>query len=178
MRVIAHLTCSKSRAALDALEARGYAPEVLEYQKPSVLSRALLEEVEQRLGVSLRTILRTKEAGGDLVAELSDEDLYEHVISHPALLERPIVLAAGVALVARPPREVWELVPEVYLTSREDDEFPQALTIVQEPGDAETGPWIVVTADNIPIGARCGTRVRLAPGWEDLGIERLLKQLA
>lgn len=177
MRVLVHRKCSKSNAALDALIARGYEPLVLEYMEEGVLTRALLEELEARLAQPLRALLRTKEGAYAAAETLSDEALYAYVAEHPILLERPIVLARGAALVARPPREVWELVPEVYLASTEVEVYPEELEFVREQGDETGGGWLVITADNIPIGARRGDQLRVAPGWEELGIERLLGAL-
>ncbi|CWM64794.1 arsenate reductase [Neisseria meningitidis] len=93
--------CSKSRAALSLLEERGIAAEVVKYlDTPPDLSE--LKDIFNKLGLaSARGMMRVKD---DLYKELGlDNDaLLRAIADHPALLERPIVLANGKAAVGRP----------------------------------------------------------------------------
>lgn len=103
--------CSKSRGALALLTERGIEPTVRRYldQAPS---RAELAQVLRELGTDdPRAIART---GEPLYRELgladADRDaLLDALAEHPALIERPIVIRGGRAIVGRPPGRVAEL---------------------------------------------------------------------
>lgn len=99
--------CSKSRETLALIEARGIAPRVVEYLKtpPSVEE---LRRILAALGRPPRDLLRRKEAaeaGIDPTA-LDDEALIQAMVAHPAVIERPIVVAGDKAAVGRPPESV------------------------------------------------------------------------
>jgi arsenate reductase len=104
--------CSKSRGALELLEARGLAPQVVRYLEtpPSV---AELRELLSKLGIGARALLRTGEDEykelGLADASLSDEQLIAAMAAHPKLIERPILIAGNRAVIGRPPEKVLEL---------------------------------------------------------------------
>lgn len=104
--------CSKSRGALELLRERGIEPAIVPYleQPPSPAElRALL----QLLGIGARGLLRTSETEyGDLGLNdpsLSDEALIAAMSAHPRLIERPIFVHNGRAVIGRPPERVLEL---------------------------------------------------------------------
>ena len=106
--------CSKSRGALELLEARGLAPTVVRYLEtpPSADQlRALLA----KLGLTARQLLRTGEeeysALGLADAVLSEDALIEAMASHPRLIERPILVVDDKAVVGRPPEKILEILP-------------------------------------------------------------------
>ena len=104
--------CSKSRGALDLLRERGIEPEILPYleQPPSV---AELRELVRLLGVPARALLRTGEpeyAELNLADEgLDDEALLAAMHAHPRLIERPIFVHRGRAVIGRPSERVLDL---------------------------------------------------------------------
>lgn len=104
--------CSKSRQTLQLLEEQGITPEVRLYLQdaPSVQE---LQEVLHKLGISARELLRTKEQEyKDLElkdAAKSDNDIINAMISHPKLIERPIVIKGEQARIGRPPEQVLEI---------------------------------------------------------------------
>ncbi|BDY11800.1 arsenate reductase (glutaredoxin) [Hydrogenimonas cancrithermarum] len=106
--------CSKSREALKLLKEKGIEPKIYKYldEHPS---KEQIEEVLKMLGVSPRDIMRTKEA---IYKELGlgdvedDEKLIEAMVEHPRLIERPIVIKEGKAVLGRPPQKVIELIKE------------------------------------------------------------------
>ncbi|WP_068828612.1 arsenate reductase (glutaredoxin) [Pseudomonas sp. BMS12] len=104
--------CSKSRGALELLEARGLAPTIVRYLETPP-SAAELRELLGKLGLSPRQLLRSGEdeykALGLADASLSDEQLISAMASHPKLIERPILIAGDRAVVGRPPEKVLEL---------------------------------------------------------------------
>jgi arsenate reductase len=104
--------CSKSRAALDLLRARGIEPRLVDYLKTPPHA-AEIEAVANALGEPVKTMMRTEEAE---YAELgldergvSDAALYAAMAGHPRLIQRPILLHGERAVLGRPPERVLEL---------------------------------------------------------------------
>jgi len=104
--------CSKSRGALELLHERGIEPDILPYleQPPSVTE---LRGLVRMLGVPARALLRTSEPE---YAELglADPSLDENALlaamhAHPRLIERPIFVHGGRAVIGRPPERVLDL---------------------------------------------------------------------
>ncbi len=97
--------CSTSRKTLEALEAAGAKPVVIEYLKVG-WTKPQLQDLLKELGLTARDILRTK---GALAGELglleggvSGDRILDAMVEHPALVERPIVVGPKGAVVARP----------------------------------------------------------------------------
>jgi arsenate reductase len=105
--------CSKSRGALELLEAHGLNPTIVRYLEtpPSATEiKALLA----KLGISARQLLRTGEDEYKAL-NLADSSLDETALiaamaSHPKLIERPILIAGDKAVIGRPPEKVLELI--------------------------------------------------------------------
>lgn len=104
--------CSNSRNALAVIRDSGAQPEVIEYLKTPP-SRERLCELVKAMGVSVRALLREKEA---VYAELkladpkwSDDVLIGFMLAHPILIQRPIVVTDKGVRVCRPPELVREL---------------------------------------------------------------------
>ncbi|MDH0648972.1 arsenate reductase (glutaredoxin) [Pseudomonas sp. GD03858] len=106
--------CSKSRGALELLEARGLAPTIVRYLETPP-DAATLEQLLGKLGIGARQLLRTGEdeyKALDLVnPALSDAQLIKAMVEHPKLIERPILVAGSKAVVGRPPEKVLEILP-------------------------------------------------------------------
>jgi arsenate reductase len=106
--------CSKSRGALEILEARGLTPTVVRYLD-NPLDAAQLHSLLVKLDISPRQLLRTVEEEyktlnlGD--AGLSDEQLIGAMAAHPKLIERPILVAGDKAVIGRPPEKILEILP-------------------------------------------------------------------
>lgn len=103
--------CSKSRAARALLEGRGLSFTERRYLDEP-LSREELADLRGRLGRPAAQWVRRGEPAW-LEAGLSDasgEDaLLDALAAHPVLLERPILVRGGRAVVGRPPETVLEL---------------------------------------------------------------------
>ncbi len=104
--------CSKSRQTLELLQQNGITPAIIEYLKTPPTAETL-KEILAQLGLAPRDLMRKKEA---IYAEkglddpsLSDGALIDFMITHPILIERPIVLANGKAALGRPPEQVLEI---------------------------------------------------------------------
>ncbi|MGY2378591.1 arsenate reductase (glutaredoxin) [Pseudomonas sp. SDO524_S393] len=106
--------CSKSRGALELLEARGLAPTVVRYLE-TPLDAAQLKALLGKLGISARQLLRTGEDEyktlGLADTNLSDAQLIAAIAEHPKLMERPILATADKAIIGRPPENVLEILP-------------------------------------------------------------------
>jgi len=103
--------CSKSRAALALLEEKGVAFRIRPYLEEP-LGRDELEELRRRLGRPVREWLRRGEAAfaeSGVSADAGDETLLDLLASNPILMERPILVVAGRAVVGRPPENVLAL---------------------------------------------------------------------
>ncbi|MGO0999508.1 arsenate reductase (glutaredoxin) [Lysobacter sp. CA196] len=104
--------CSKSRSALELLHARGIEPTVLAYldTPPSVDE---LRELLALLGLPARDLLRSGENEyrelGLADPALDDDHLLTVMAAHPRLIERPVFVHAGRAVIGRPPERVLEL---------------------------------------------------------------------
>lgn len=104
--------CSKSRAALELLHARGIEPGIVPYLELPP-SPAQLRALLGLLGISARQLLRKGEAEyaalGLADPSLDDDALIEAMSSHPALIERPILVYRGRAVIGRPPERLLDI---------------------------------------------------------------------
>lgn len=105
--------CSKSRTTLKLLRDQDVQPEIIEYLK-SPPNEAQLRELIDLLGISPRELLRKGEDAykelGLKDKSLSDDTLIQAMLDHPKLIERPIVVANGKAVLGRPPENVLDLI--------------------------------------------------------------------
>lgn len=105
--------CSKSRAALALLQARGIEPRIVRYLEDPP-DPDDLQALVRRLGLAPRALLRKGEAEyADLALAdpaLTDAELIDAMAAHPRLIERPILVHGARAVVGRPPERVLELI--------------------------------------------------------------------
>lgn len=105
--------CSKSRQALELLKARGVDVEVVDYLKtpPDPVE---LAEICERLGIRPFQLVRSRES---LFGELglsgdngySDAQWLAVLAEHPRLIERPVLVYEGRAVIGRPPENVLKI---------------------------------------------------------------------
>lgn len=108
--------CSKSRATCelitDTYNSANEATEVIEYLKHP-LTVTELKQLNAQLGCPVREMMRDTEAEYKeqqlADATLTDAQLYEALAKHPILLQRPIVVRNGRAVIGRPPENVAAL---------------------------------------------------------------------
>ena len=105
-------SCSKSRGALDILAERGIDTDVVEYLKAPP-DRAALERIVDAIpnppGELVRKDKRFKELGLD-AEEYTTRAVVELLLTHPELMERPVVFRGERAVIARPSDLVLQLV--------------------------------------------------------------------
>lgn len=119
--------CGTSRNTLALIRHAGIEPHVVEYLKTPP-SRAMLESLIARAGISARDLLREKgtpytELGlGD--PALSDADLIDAMMAHPVLINRPLVVSPLGVKLCRPSEAVLDLLPaaELGAFAKEDGE--------------------------------------------------------
>lgn len=111
--------CSKSRGACELIS-DVYNPsnepvEIVEYLR-TPLSVAQLKQLNQMLGCAVREMIRDSEPDykelGLADPSLTDDQLYEAIAEHPIMLQRPIVVRNGRAVIGRPPENVKALFPD------------------------------------------------------------------
>jgi arsenate reductase len=106
--------CGTSRNTLAMIRNAGIEPHVIEYLKTPP-SRALLQQLVARMGISSRDLLREKAAPyaelGLADQTLTDGQLLEAMMAHPILINRPIVVTPLGVKLCRPSELVLDLLP-------------------------------------------------------------------
>ncbi|MEJ1222068.1 arsenate reductase (glutaredoxin) [Sediminicola sp. 1XM1-17] len=103
--------CRKSREALELLKESGKEYEVVKYLE-EIPTKEELREVLNCLSLKAENLVRKNEPiwkekfKGKL---LSEEDIINAMIAYPKLIERPIVIEGGKAIIGRPPERVQEM---------------------------------------------------------------------
>lgn len=104
--------CSKSRQTLKLLQECHIELKIIEYLKHP-LTKSELVTILDKLKISPRELLRRNEPVchelGLNDPNCSDEVILQSMICHPELIERPIVITAHNAIIARPPEKVREI---------------------------------------------------------------------
>jgi arsenate reductase len=104
--------CSKSRQTLALIEESGIKPSIVNYLVAS-LTAVDIKDLLNKLGVDVRSIIRSGEDAYkelDLSnSKLSEQQLIAAIVTHPKLLERPIVVKGNNAIIGRPPENVLPL---------------------------------------------------------------------
>lgn len=95
--------CSKSRATLEALQERGFQPEIIEYLK-TPLTAEQIKDLITKSDLSVRQAMRINESAyTELNLETAADDLLiDAMVQHPILLNRPFVETKKGARLARP----------------------------------------------------------------------------
>lgn len=104
--------CSKSRNTLALLEEHGITPDVVLYLETRPGEKEI-RGLLAKLGISASQLVRKgedayKESG--LGKASSDAEIIAAMAAHPKLIERPIVVKGGRAVLGRPPENVLALI--------------------------------------------------------------------
>lgn len=106
--------CGTSRNTLGLIRNAGIEPHVVEYLKAPPV-RALLVQLIDRAGITPRDLLREKGTPyaelGLADATLSDDTLIDAMMTHPILINRPLVVAPLGVKLCRPSEAVLDLLP-------------------------------------------------------------------
>lgn len=108
--------CGTSRNVLALIRDAGIEPTVIEYLKTPP-DRETLVGLLRRAGMRPRELLREK---GTPYAELglaaphwTDDQLIDHMLAHPILINRPIVVTSRGVRLCRPSERVLEMLAEL-----------------------------------------------------------------
>jgi arsenate reductase len=110
--------CGTSRNTLAMIRQSGTEPTVIEYLKQPP-TRAGLIELIAAMGISVRSLLREKgtpydELGlGDL--KWTDDELINLMLTHPILINRPIVVTPKGVKLCRPSEAVLDILPNPHI---------------------------------------------------------------
>tara|TARA_R110002073_G_scaffold44428_4_gene123107 strand:- start:1087 stop:1428 length:342 start_codon:yes stop_codon:yes gene_type:complete len=101
-------TCSKCSATLALLKESGEDFESINYYE-TPLTVEILQDLVQKLNVSIRDVLRKGEPLARDLESISDDELMRIMVNNPDLIQRPIVVRGNKAKLCRPPENVKEL---------------------------------------------------------------------
>ena len=105
--------CSKSRQTLQLLRDNSIEPKIIEYLK-TPLKKNELKKISEMLGLRPKEFIRKNESDfnennyGEIVDD--DEKIIAAMVSHPKIIERPIVTAGTIAVIGRPPERVLKVI--------------------------------------------------------------------
>ena len=100
--------CSKSREALAILNDAGADVTIVDYLK-SPPSRAELARLYASAGLTPREGMRSGEDAAKSLKSASDDAILDAMVTHPILIERPLVETAKGVVLGRPPERVREI---------------------------------------------------------------------
>lgn len=111
IKVLHNPRCSKSRCALDFLQAKNIEHEVITYLDQP-LSKLEMKEILKKLNIPAIDWIRKNEE--DFKAnfkgkDLSDEEWIDAMLKFPKLIERPVVIVGDKAVIARPEERILEI---------------------------------------------------------------------
>ncbi|MCB9651703.1 MAG: arsenate reductase (glutaredoxin) [Deltaproteobacteria bacterium] len=111
MELICKKTCSTCRKAVALLDAEGVEYRYREYTEEP-LTEAELRATLKMLGVGPKAVLRKNDKAwpeSGLTGAESDEALIQAMLKHPTLVQRPIGIKDGRAVLGRPPEALLSL---------------------------------------------------------------------
>lgn len=104
--------CSKSRQGVAILEEAGVTFDIVKYLD-TPFNKEELSAIIAKLGISPLDLVRKNEAiwkSNYKGKDLSDAEILEAMLSHPRLIERPIVVHGDKAVIGRPPENIKEII--------------------------------------------------------------------
>ena len=105
-------TCTTCRQVHAALRESGADFDAVDYYTDPI-SRAKLQELIRKMGITPRQLLRTKETAyrtlGLADASVTDAQIIDAMVAHPDLIQRPIVEKGSRAILARPAERLKEI---------------------------------------------------------------------
>jgi arsenate reductase len=120
--------CGTSRNVLALIKNSGETPEIIEYLKMPPTRGELVSLIE-RMGIPVRDVLRQKGTPyGELQLgrpALTDGELIDAMMTHPILINRPIVVTPLGVRLCRPSEVVLDILPN-----------PQRAAFAKEDGEA------------------------------------------
>lgn len=112
MKILHNPRCRKSREGLKILEESGQEYSIVEYLKEP-LTKEELTDILVKLDMSAIDLVRKNEKEWKenfKGREMNEEEIVAAMVSHPKLIERPIVISGERAVVGRPPENIHQLI--------------------------------------------------------------------
>ena len=105
--------CSKSRKALEIIDAHNINTKIILYLKDKI-TKSMLNEILDSSGLSIRDIIRSnekeyRENNLDNL-NLTEDELLNLILKHPKLLQRPVFVFNNKAIIGRPPEDVLKII--------------------------------------------------------------------
>ncbi len=104
--------CRKSREGLAIIEDSGKDFEIIKYLE-DIPTEKELQEIIELLGIAPIDLVRKNEQiwkDNYKGQSLSDKAIIEAMVTYPKLIERPIVVNGGKALIGRPPEKFLDII--------------------------------------------------------------------
>ena len=111
MKIYHNPRCSKSRNTLSIIQEMGNEVEIIEYLNTTPTVKEL-EVILEMLNIKAIELIRTNEIiwkENYKGKEMTDQELINAMRENPKLIERPIVIKNGKAIIGRPPEKVLNL---------------------------------------------------------------------
>ena len=111
MKIYHNEQCSKSNATLELIQQHGITPKVINYLI-DIPSKEELRSLLAMLNLKPLQLIRTQEPlfqQNFVNLTLTDEQWIDIMLQHPELIERPIVVKGGKAIIARPVEKLLDL---------------------------------------------------------------------
>lgn len=106
MRLYHNPRCSKSRQARDLLSERD-----IEFEEFRYLERGVHHDDIELLS-TIDGIIRVSDLDSETVIDFGDaKAVAELILANPRILQRPILICNGVAVIGRPPENILTLLP-------------------------------------------------------------------
>ncbi len=123
--------CGTSRNVLELIRNTGIEPEVIEYLKTPP-NKSTLQGLIADMGIPVRDVLRRNGTPFDELhlddTKWTDDELVDFMLSHPILINRPIVVTELGTKLCRPSEAVLDILPA-----------PQQGAFTKEDGEAVVG---------------------------------------
>ena len=102
--------CSKSREPKAILDSYKIKYETVEYLVTGLKKDELLS-LARKLELKPSQFIRKGEKEFEGLENFSEDELIDAMVQHPKLLQRPIVVVEGSAIIGRPPENILKVLP-------------------------------------------------------------------
>jgi arsenate reductase len=111
MKIYHNPRCSKSRQTLFLIQEKGENPEIIEYLKERISIEDLGVLLEMLKIKPIELIRKNEQIWKEKYngKELTDDEIIKAMVENPKLIERPIVVKNGKAIIGRPPEKALNL---------------------------------------------------------------------
>ena len=111
MKIYHNPRCSKSRQTLALIQENGITPEIIEYLNLPISTSELASLLEMLNIKPIQLVRKSEQIWKENFKgkDLSDDEIVRAMVEYPKLIERPIVVEKGKAIIGRPSENVLNL---------------------------------------------------------------------